>query len=216
MKRITFITGHYGSGKSEFSVNFAIQKKVDMLVDLDIINPYFRSREAVDFLNSHNIELLASTIENSLGSDLPYISKEIYLPFYKNYLTAIYDLGGDEAGAKLLRQFSKVIEDVDVDLLLCVNVFREETSTKEKIIKTINEIETAGGVRITGIINNSNFLRNTTYNDILEGEEIIKELARGLNLEILYTAVYEDLLANCGPLMGEIMPLKPYLRKKWL
>lgn len=216
MKRITFITGHYGSGKSEFSVNFALAKKVDFLVDLDIVNPYFRSRELEKLMESKDLKLISSPIENSLGSDLPFISRESFIPFYNKDINAVYDLGGDDIGAKLIRQFSEFIDYQDVDMLFCINVYREKTSSVEGIIQMINEIESSSGLRITGLINNSNFLRDTTYEDLLLGQGIIQKVAKKLNLNIIYTGVYENILNKCKNLDGEIVPLKLYLRKKWL
>lgn len=215
MKKITFITGHYGSGKSEFTVNLAIQKKISTVVDLDIVNPYFRSRELEKILTEYQIKLISSTEKNALGSDLPFISPEAFAPFHSNE-TAIYDLGGDGVGAKLIRQFLDLIEPENVDLLLCINVYREQTSKHEKIIKMIKEIEVSSGLKVTGLINNSNFLRDTTYDDLLVGEKIIQEVVNITGLPILYTGVYEDILHKCSTLQGEVIPLKLFLRKKWL
>jgi RNA-binding protein YhbY len=215
MKRNTFITGHYGSGKSEFSVNLALIKKVGFLVDLDIVNPYFRSRELEDIFLENKIQLISSSVKDALGSDLPYIAKEAFLPFYHN-LTSIFDLGGDDVGARILRQFSDLLDEKENDLLLCVNVFRENTSNADKVIKMISEIENSGGVKVTGLINNSNLLRETSYLDLLSGEKILREVEKRTGLKIIYTGVYERILKSCGKLEGEVVPLKLYLRKKWL
>ena len=214
MKKITIITGHYGSGKSEFSINLALNKKVDMLIDLDIVNPYFRSRELMPLLKENNIELVSSSLENSLGSDLPFISKDAFLPFSNNNIKAIYDLGGDNVGAKLLKQFN--ITQEDVDFLLCINIYRERSQTAEQIFNLIKEIETSSGVKVTGLINNSNFLRDTTFDDIKLGEEEIKKLYNTTNLKIKYTGVYENINLQNHDFEGELIPLKLYLRKKWL
>ena len=213
MKRITIITGHYGSGKSEFSVNLGILKKVDKIVDLDIVNPYFRSRELEELLKKHNIEMISSPVKNSLGSDLPYISKDASLLFLNKLYKVIFDLGGSDVGARLLRQFSDIISE-DIDLLFCINVFREKTSNKENIIASIKEIEKSSGVKVTGLINNTNLLRDTTCSDIKHGEKIIIEVAKELNLKIIYTAHLQTL--NCSNLLGEVIPLNLYLRKDWL
>jgi hypothetical protein len=216
MKRITFISGHYGSGKSEFSVNLAITKSVQTLIDLDIVNPYFRSRELKTLLEEHQIELVASSVENSIGSDLPFIAKAVYNPFFNQQQTAIIDLGGDAVGARLIRQFSELIDHNEVDLLICINVYREETSTPDKIEKMIRDIEQSGGLKVTGLINNSNFIRDTNYDDLMYGQKVIETVANKLNLKLVYTGVYEDILTSCQALMGEVLPLKLYLRKKWM
>lgn len=216
MKRITFIAGHYGSGKSEFSLNLAINKKVNVLVDLDIVNPYFRSREVEEKLKEFEIKLISSSLKNALGSDLPFLSSDIYLPFYNKEITAIYDLGGNDTGAKIFRQFSDLYILEEVDLLLVINVYREDTGTKELIIKMIQSIESSTGIKVSGLINNSNYLRETKIKDILNGEKIILEVAKSLDLKVVYTAVYEELVNNELKFQGEIIPLKLYLRKIWL
>ncbi|HHX78661.1 MAG TPA: ATP-binding protein [Acholeplasmataceae bacterium] len=216
MKRITFVAGHYGSGKSEFSLNLAINKKVNVLVDLDIVNPYFRSREVEEKLKEFEIKLISSSLKNALGSDLPFLSSDIYLPFYNKEITAIYDLGGNDTGAKIFRQFSDLYILEEVDLLLVINVYREDTASKDLIIKMIQSIESSTGIKVSGLINNSNYLRETKVKDILKGEKIILEVAKSLNLQVVYTAVYEELVNNELKLQGEIIPMKLYLRKMWL
>lgn len=215
MKRITFITGHYGSGKSEFAVNLAVVKQISNVVDLDIVNPYFRSRELLEVLKENNIKLVSSSVENSLGSDLPYIAKEAYILPNTNE-SIIYDLGGDPVGARVLRQFSDIVKRDEIDLLLCINIYRPETSNAKLIIKMINEIEGSGGYKITGLVNNSNFLKETTYEDIIAAEDIINEVSDKTNLKVIYTGVYEKLIPIIGKLSGEVIPLKLYLRNDWL
>lgn len=216
MKRITFIAGHYGSGKSEFSLNLAINKKVNVLVDLDIVNPYFRSREVEEKLKEFEIKLISSSLKNALGSDLPFLSSDMYLPFYNKDITAIYDLGGNDTGSRIFKQFSDLYLLEEVDLLLVINVYREDTGTKELIIKMIQSIESSTGIKVSGLINNSNYLRETKIKDILNGEKIILEVAKSLDLKVVYTAVYEELVNNELKFQGEIIPLKLYLRKIWL
>jgi hypothetical protein len=216
MKRITFVAGHYGSGKSEFSVNLAIQKKVSMLIDLDIVNPYFRSRELETLLNENNVKMISSPLEKALGSDLPYISSQVFQPFLDPSQSAILDLGGDGVGARLMRQFFDYIRIEETDLLLCINVFREETESAEKIIAMIRQIENSSGLKITGLINNSNFIRETTIQDVLKGQSIIRKVAQSQNLPIVYTGIYDKLSQSGEKLEGELILLKLYLRKEWL
>ncbi|MGD9887023.1 MAG: ATP-binding protein [Bacilli bacterium] len=216
MKRITFIAGHYGSGKSEFSLNLAIQKKVSMLVDLDIVNPYFRSRELETLLNENHVRMISSTLKKALGSDLPFISSQAFVPFTNPQITAILDLGGDGVGAKLMHQFSDFLTKEETDLLLCINVFREETENELKIMKMINQIEGSCGYKVTGLINNSNFLRETVFEDVLKGQMIIQEVSKKTNLPIIYTGIYDQVIHQPSLLLGEIILLKLYLRKNWL
>ncbi|MDD4212372.1 MAG: ATP-binding protein [Bacilli bacterium] len=211
-KRITIITGHYGSGKSEFALNLAIQAKVNTLVDLDIINPYFRSREIEPLLHEKGIEVISSPLENALGSDLPFIDHRAFRPFHTDEV-AIFDLGGDKNGALVLRQFEGLLGDAA--FLCCINIFREETSTVPLILKMMGQIEGASGVKLTGLINNSNLLRDTTLDEVLQGQEIILEVAKLTHLPLVYTGLWEELPRDTR-LAGMIIPLSLYLRKYWL
>jgi hypothetical protein len=215
MKNITFLTGYYGSGKSELAINLAIKERVDYVVDLDVVNPYFRTREQEKIFNEYGIEVISSDLDYKMHVDMPYISARVFIPFHNNTKRAIYDLGGNDVGAKLLRQFEDY-NDTDIDLYLVINVYREESNTKEKIIQLINKIEGTGGFKVTGLINNSNLLRETTLEDILYGEEIIKQVSKETNLKIVYTAVWENLFADNLVFQGEILKLKLYFRKNWL
>lgn len=214
-KQITVISGHYGSGKSEIAVNLAIQKKADIIIDLDIVNPYFRTREAEEVLKTHNIEVVSSPLEKGKHADLPYLSARMYAPFYNESLKAIYDLGGDGVGAKVFRQF----EDFDttaIDHFVVINIFRELTSSKPKIVAMINQIEANSGIKVTGLINNTNLLRETTFEDVLKGQEIIREVSRELKLKIVYTTLLDQIKIDVNLLEGEVIPLILYLRKTWL
>ncbi|MFA7560527.1 MAG: hypothetical protein WCY80_00320 [Candidatus Izemoplasmatales bacterium] len=215
MKNITFLTGYYGSGKSELAINLALLKQVDYVVDLDVINPYFRTREQEEFLKTKNIEVISSDMEYKAHIDMPYISKRIFIPFHNQEKTAIYDLGGNDQGAKLLRQFDDY-HDIDIDLYLVVNIYREETSSVEKIITLINKIEGMSGFKISGLINNSNLLRDTVLEDIANGEEVIGKVSDKLNIPIVYTAVWENIYQKNLMFRGEILKLKLYFRKNWL
>jgi len=214
MKRITFITGYYGSGKTEISLNLAIQKQVNYLVDLDIINPYFRSREAEGFLKEKGIEIISSDLPNGAYADLPYLSKKIFQPFRQMTKTAIYDVGGNDLGAKVMRQFDQEDRN-DVDLFVVANVYRDETRDGASILRMIREIEGASGFKVTGIINNSNLLRETTYDDILVGEAKIASVAQSAGIPIVFTSVYEEIYNPTILVSGEPLILKLYFRKNW-
>ena len=215
MKRITFVVGHYGSGKTEFALNLAIAKKVDYLLDLDIVNPFFRSRELESFLDAHQIKMIASTPLNGNYGDLPFLSKDIFLPFQKSDKLAVFDMGGNDAGALILRQFRDYIEE-DVDVLMVVNVFREQTQTVDAIIRQINAIEGSSGMKITGLVNNSHLLKYTTVDDIIHGNDIVCQVSEKLKLPILYSVVRTDLIRPELKLSGETLPITLYLRKTWL
>lgn len=215
MKRITIIAGHYGSGKSEISVNLAIDKKIDYIVDLDIINPYFRSRGLQDLFDEKGIHLVESTVKGMLNSDMPYVSGEGRVPFVNKDITAIYDLGGTEHGAKILIQFSEFITDVDeIDFLVALNTFRPETATTKDILHTITLLEAQTQLNVTGLINNTNLINETTEQDVIDGEKVLLEVAEKLQVPIMYTVV-EEHKDFTYPFIGERINLIRYVAKKW-
>ena len=218
MRRITIISGHYGSGKSEISANLAIQKKIDYLVDLDIINPYFRTRSLDKLFEKNNIHLVESTVKGMLGSDLPYVSGEGVIPFVNPNITAIYDLGGTENGVRVLIQFLDRVKDInEIDFLCTVNIFRPETSDVKSILQTISMYEAVTQLKITGLINNTNLIKETTEEDIIRGEEILKEVSKKLNIPILYTVVEENNNQSYKyNFLGERLVLTRYIAKRWL
>jgi len=217
MKRITIISGHYGSGKSEISVNLAINKKIDYLVDLDIINPYFRSRGLSSFLEKNNIHLVESTVKGMLGSDLPYVSGEGVVPFVNPDITAIYDLGGTENGARVLIQFLDRVKDInEIDFLCCVNIFRPETANVKGILDTISMYEAETQLRVTGLINNTNLINETVEEDIIRGEAILTEVGKQLNIPIVYTVIEETKKDFDYTFKGERISLIRYIAKKYL
>lgn len=215
MNPILFIVGHLGSGKSEFSLNFAIQKHYDVLVDLDIVNPYFRSREKKDILESNKIELISSSIDEGRNADLPYISPQVYLPFLSDK-NVLFDFGGNASGARMIRQFKDYLHLRPIQTLMVVNTMRIETSTEEKIMMMLRLIESSAGIKIDGFIHNTNVLRDTTEEDILLGQALLERVCQKNHLTIQYTSLYEDIKADYQKFKGEVIPLKLYLREDWL
>ncbi|AIO18779.1 hypothetical protein KQ51_00899 [Candidatus Izimaplasma bacterium HR1] len=216
MKRITIIAGHYGSGKSEISVNLALNHKLDYIVDLDIINPYFRSRALNDVFEANNIRLVESTIRGKLNSDMPYVSGEAAVPFVQTGVTAIYDLGGTENGGRVLIQFVDRIKDIEnIDLLYVVNIFRPETANKDLIVNAIGKLEGESQLKVTGLINNTNLMHLTTLEEVLQGEEVLKEVSKELNLPIKYTVVEENHTFD-HIFEGELLILERLVAKRWL
>jgi len=216
MKRITIIAGHYGSGKSEISVNLALSNQIDYIVDLDIINPYFRSRALNDLFEEHNIRLVESTIRGKLNSDMPYVSGEAAVPFVQTDVTAIYDLGGTANGGRVLIQFVHRIKDLEnIDLLYVVNIFRPETANAKLIIDAIAELEGESQLKVTGLINNTNLMHLTKVEEVLEGERVLKEVSKQLGLPIIYTVIEENHTFD-QKFEGELIVLERLVAKKWL
>ena len=202
MKRIIFITGYYGSGKTEIALNLAVKLNVDYLVDLDVINPYFRSREYKGLLDE--IDVISSDLNNDQFSDLPYISKRIFLPFRNSRVKAIYDLGGNDLGAKLINQFSD--SDLnDAELFFVINTFRMETSSVKDIISVLNKIEITSHKKITGLIHNSHLLSETTIEDIKDRGTMLIDVSKQTKIPIVFTCINEQLDDKGKNFNGEIL-----------
>ena len=221
MKRITIVTGHYGSGKSEFSINF-ILRKVDRdndlaLVDLDIVNPYFRSRERRALLEEHGIRVIANTFRQDVGVDIPAISAEVNAPLQNENTQAIIDAGGDPAGARLLGRFRRIMPKDDTDVFCVVNGSRPETADADEVKRQIEGIEESSGLEITGLINNTHMLEHTQISHIQKGDELCKEVSHELDIPIRYVGVFRPLVGDVPEnIDGEIVPISMYLREAWM
>ena len=211
MKRLVCITGHYGSGKTEISLNLAIQHHFNWLIDLDVINPYFRSREHEVLLASYGVQVISSDVKKGMYIDTPFISKHVFQPFNNPSLRAIYDLGGSDLGAKLLRQLDGESFD-EVDFYFVINTYRPETQTAEAILQVMRTIESSSGRRLTGLIHNSNLLQDTTLDHILTGQTIVLDASRLSGLPLVMTCVPLHLIHQTEKITGVILPLQLYLR----
>ncbi|MBP6904238.1 MAG: ATP-binding protein [Bacilli bacterium] len=217
---LIIVVGHSGSGKSEFSVNLA-QKLVKeypvCLADLDIVNTYFRSREIRETLNKEQIEVISDTYSSTKGLDMPYLSPAIQGKIFKRDKLVILDCGGDENGIKVLKQYESDIVDTLYEMWMVINVFRPETNSIEKIIKMINKLTNESKLRITGLINNSNYLKNTTVENMIYSNQLIKEVVALTHIQVVYTTGIKSLLQQLpSDILGEKFPLKILLREKWL
>lgn len=219
--KIYIIVGHYGSGKSEFSVNFAkklntLNKSV-CLADLDIVNPYFRSRETRLSLINLGIDVISDTLDSVKGLDMPYISPAIRGQIAYNKKTIILDCGGDNVGTRVLKQFDDLIKQRNYETYMIINVYRPETSTVEQIIDMKNKMEAESGLLITGYINNSNFLRQTTVDDVMNADSLIKEVSKITSVPIVYVSALESILNKLpNDISGEKFEINLSLRSDWL
>lgn len=175
-KRIRIITGHYGSGKSEFAINYVtkLRKLVTgkvALSDLDVVNVYFRTREKKELLKSLDIIPIDSSI-HAPNLDVPAISAQVMTPMNDKSYNYVVDLGGDNVGARVMGRFSDLIEENDYDMFCVVNANREKTQTSQEVIEYIKAIEKASKLKVTGLINNTHLLKSTTVEDVLRGQEV--------------------------------------------
>lgn len=219
-KRLRIIVGHYGSGKTEFSVNYAIKlaekgKKV-ALGDLDIVNLYFRSREKTEELKKLGVKVISSSIKGS-GVDIPAISAEIITPMQDKTYEAVLDVGGDPAGARTLGRYFQYFVEGQYDMFFVLNANRPETQTVAKSIEYMKKIEYTARAKVTGIINNTHMLKSTTIDDVLMGQELVEKVSEKTDIPVKYVVALEDVARELpSNLEGEIFPIKLYMREEWM
>ena len=160
MKRITILAGHYGSGKTNIAVSLALKMKKDgidtIIADLDIVNPYFRTKDSLAELNEAGIRLISSEYANS-NVDIPALPQEMYAIVDDKSRYYIVDLGGDDRGAYALGRYAdRINEEGNYEMLFVFNKYRPLTPDAESAMEVMAEIEAAAGVKFTGIVNNSN------------------------------------------------------------
>lgn len=181
MKRIYLFLGHYGSGKTNLAANWAIHLSnmgiPVSLADIDIVNPYFRTKDWEKEFQESGVELIALPYANT-NLDLPSIPSEVYGLLQRRDRIAIFDIGGDDRGAYALGRFTPYIrEENDYEMLFVVNFLRPLTRTAEEAYESMREIEAAAGIQFTGIVNNTNLGRESTAAHIEMGAEQSERLA---------------------------------------
>ena len=190
-KRITLFAGHYGSGKTNIAVNYAKKIKESgfdtVIADLDIVNPYFRTKDSEKDLNSLGIELVCSELANT-NVDTPALPKDIYRIIADKSKYVVMDIGGDERGALALGRYSEdILEENNYEMLFVVNPYRPLTSTPEDAVEVMREIEAVSKIKFTAIVNNSNVGNDTTENDVISCDEYINKLKQLTGLEVVMT-----------------------------
>lgn len=215
MKKITILTGHYGTGKTNYAVNLALDyaksgEKITV-VDLDIVNPYFRTADFATLFAQNGITLIAPDYANS-NVDIPVLSFDVaYLASAEGRL--ILDVGGDDAGATALGRFADVLRSYgdELDMRYVINGYRYLTQTPEEALTLMYEIEAAAHLTHTGIVNNSNLGRETTVQHITDMLPFAQKTAALAKLPLLHTTHRRDL-----PLCGEeYYPIDVYVQPLW-
>jgi hypothetical protein len=218
-KRLKIVTGCFGSGKTEFALNYVLSlaenASATAIVDLDIINPYFRSREMAEILNQSNIKVIASSILTT-AADIPSLSPEIFTVLQDKSIQTVIDLGGDQEGAKVLRRFHRYLEQEPFEMFYILNFKRHLTNDADRSIKHIKEMEAASGQKVTAIVNNANLCEMTTEDDILQGQELCEAVAEKMELPVAYTMVHKSLAGGlAGKISNKICPISIYMKKPW-
>ncbi len=202
MKRVTLFAGHYGSGKTNLAVNWALMLRKEhervVIADLDIVNPYFRTKDSIEELTAAGIEVVSPEYANS-NVDLPALPAELYGVVQNRSRYAVLDIGGDDRGAYALGRFTPyILEENDYEMIFVANFMRPLTRTPEEALEVMREIEAAGGIPFTAVVNNTNLGRLTDLATVEEGIRLSEELCELSSLPLLYTAAEKGLCERLG------------------
>ena len=193
--RILIITGHFGSGKTEMSINLALKLREEneevAVVDLDIINTYFRIRDKDDLMNEKGIRTLSTGVK-ARAVDLPALDLARYRP---------------------------TLEDTGYEQIFVINSNRPETKTPEQVIKFMEDTQATSGTQITGLFNTAHFLKHTTADDVIEGLKLAEAVSDQTGLPLLGTVCKSDLVDEVRARTNDdlyILPIDLYFRDQWM
>ena len=237
-KRKIIVTGHYGSGKTEFSLSLAMNMTkhgkhhplsnhpfADLsatdsiaLVDLDIINPYFRSREHRKMLAEQDIIVYGSVFDTEITAELPALGANIRKPLEDKSCRVIIDVGGNDTGAMILNQFSGYFAQNDTTMLAVINASRPETSSVDGILEHIYSIESITGLTVSFLVNNTHLLRETDADTIKSGHLLCMEACSASGKQLLCDCYPTELVKahKLESFSANPMPIGMYLRPTWL
>ena len=194
-KRITVFAGHYGSGKTNIAVNYALKLRKEFdrvdIADLDIVNPYFRTKDSEKQLEKRGIHLISSEYANS-NVDVPAMPSEAYAIIDDTSLRAVIDVGGDDRGALALGRYAPdILAENDYEMVFVANFYRPLTRNAKDALSVMREIEAAGGIPFTAIVNNSNVGEETAAEDLTATFKIAEELSRLSGLPVVAVTAEE-------------------------
>ena len=210
-KRLTLLCGHYGSGKTNVAVSLAFHlqelKGNVVVADLDIVNPYFRTKDSLEDFKERGIELICSEYANT-NVDIPALPANMYRLTADKDITAVIDVGGDDRGAYALgRLVPEIKQEDNFEMLMVINGYRPLTPDAESTIEVMREIESACGLKFTGLVNNSNIGEETTAQTVLDSIDYALQVSKLSNLPIVMTSVKADLYDELCDKIDNLLPL---------
>ena len=217
-KRVTLFCGHYGSGKTNVALNYALCMKQEggevTVADLDIVNPYFRTKDSRRELEEAGIRLICSEYANT-NVDIPALPSDLYSITDDKSHRAVIDVGGDDRGALALGRLAPaILSENSYEMLLVINRYRPLTPDAPSTVEVMREIEQAGGIRFTGLVNNSNLGEATDEDTILSSVAYAQEVSDLTGLPVVMTTVRESLYSALEGKIDDLFPLT--LQKKIL
>ncbi len=211
-RRVTLFAGHYGSGKTNIAVNYALllagEGKKTVIADMDIVNPYFRTADSAKELEAAGVDLVSPQFANS-NVDLPALPAEAYRLVEDKSVYAVMDIGGDDRGAYALGRYVPYIrEEGDYRMVFVANASRPLTRTPADALEVMREIEAAGGLAFTDLVNNTNLAHETTPQTVLASQEYMAELSRISGLPVWLTTAEETVAAGLQGKLPDLLPMK--------
>ncbi len=217
---IHILTGHRGSGKTEVAINLAIHlsqaprqsrhQSAVALIDADIVNPYFAAREARSVLELRGLTVAAPSITTT---DLPVLSGEMYRCLHHNDAQAVViDVGGDPAGARILRTLHRHLQGKTLSVYCVVNTKRPSTSNCQGIIEYIDAIAAASQLPMTGFIHNTHLLHETSVEDIAQGQQVLQQVSAITGLPVMLTTMMKHLAGAIQTIDNDVLTLEQYIK----
>ena len=219
-KKTTLFIGHFGSGKTEIAINYAISLKNKgyrtQIVDLDLVNPYFRSREARDYMESLGINVVAPKNEYAFA-DLPILLRGVRAAISDESTYTVFDVGGDDLGAKVLGGLSSYFIEQKSEVLLVLNERRPFTDSKSGLLKIKSEIEKASRLKVTALVSNTHLMNETTFDIINGGIHFSLELSKELNLPLKFASIEKRLLQRLDSIdfKCSILEIERFMTMPW-
>lgn len=217
---LTVFVGAFGSGKTETAINYAVRRAEEnrnrvALVDLDIVNPYFRSREEEVMLARRGIRVI-STADETRQADIPALSAAIYSVFQDRALDTVFDVGGDPNGARVLGRFNQQFcEEPEYHMHLVVNPYRPMTSTPDEIVAMAGAIEYRSRLKITSLVCNPHLRAETDWGVVNRGYRPVRRAAEILGLPIAFVCVPAWISPGAKQFDEPLFPLELHMLPPW-
>ena len=186
-----------------------------VIADLDIVNPYYRTKDSEAELQAAGIPLISSEYANS-NVDVPALPQALYSLVDQKERFGVMDIGGDDRGALALGRYAPaILEENNYEMLLVINQYRPLTRDLQSTLEVMREIEAAGGIPFTGIVNNSNLGRDTTAEDVIATDAYAKEMAAATGLRLRMTTVKDDIAEEVAKVLPNVVPLHLQNKRLW-
>lgn len=218
LSHLIVVTGHYGSGKTNLSVNLALDLKERgkdvVVVDLDIVNPYFRTADFAELFGSKGIEVINPQYANT-NLDLPVVNPQIYSAFNRPDSYVIFDVGGDDDGAIALGQYAHLFSQHEYSMLYVVNRYRHVEPDAGEAVALLRGIEASSRLKVSGILNNSHLSEETSAETVLESIRYAKEISSLSGVPLIGTTVKEDIAHKLSGQVENLYPVRRFVKTLW-